>query len=89
MSRDGKCLDPLGSKARGVFLPVRLASDSIRISFQCYWTILQVGQDEWRYAEVIINYVGLRELGLRIKNFAQPGTFHELAADFEVDFIGR
>jgi hypothetical protein len=66
-----------------------LPSDTIGISFQGYWTILQVRQDEWRYTDVIFNYVGLRELGLRIKNFAQPGTFDELASDFESDFIGR
>jgi len=82
MPRGGKCLDPLGSEARGVFLPIRLPSDSIRVSFQCHWPILQMRQDEGRFTNVIVNNVSFRKPGFRIKNFAQSRAVDALTIDF-------
>src|SRR5581483_10154967 len=66
-----RCLDPLGPMRWTIFLVKKFAFDAVRIPFHGKWTISQVGQEDRRDTDVVVNHLPFRESDLGIKHLVE------------------
>ena len=81
-ARYGNSFDPRGSESRGIFLVERIAENTFRKALEGNRTILKMGEEKLRNANVIIDYLRLRELLARVKDFVEVGNRYAPAPNY-------
>ena len=63
LANDGERLDPSGGEGRCILLIEELTTDAVRVPLHGDGAVLEMGEDERRHLDVIVNDLGLRIAG--------------------------